>query len=171
MKSAFGPAMTCAELQDCLDDLVDGSLDDRASPHTKATRARAHLAACPACYHDRNELVGLVQRARSLPHERPMASDLWPRLADRLVPARSSDRGRFAAFAAAAGLVLFFVSMSARLPSQAGLPSHGGSSLSETGAAGSGGIAQAFHAVGSSGGSGGSTGNARGASGNAASLR
>ena len=170
MKTRLGPAMTCAELQDCLDDLVDGSLDEQASPHDEAARARAHLAACQACYHERNQLVGLVQRARSLPRERPMPRDLWPRLADRLVPARSSDRGRFA-FAAAAGLVLVFVSMSARLPTQAGLPSHGGSSLSETGAAGSGGIAQAFDEVGSSGGSGGSTGNARGASGNAASLR
>jgi Putative zinc-finger len=100
--------MSCREVLERLDDLVDGEL----SP-TESEAAEAHLSGCEACREEARRLRALVAEAAALPrHVRP-ARDLWPGIAERIGAGRGLRRWLHGApiprglalAAAAAGLV------------------------------------------------------------------
>jgi len=71
--------MTCEELRDHLDDWVDGGL-----PAPQAREAEAHLAVCPSCRRDEDELRQLLAHAAALPRSVAPSRDLWPAIAGRI---------------------------------------------------------------------------------------
>jgi predicted anti-sigma-YlaC factor YlaD len=71
--------MTCQELDERLDDWVDGALGVAA-----AAEIEEHLAACDACRQDARRLRQLVAHAAALPRSLAPEHDLWPAIEPRL---------------------------------------------------------------------------------------
>jgi hypothetical protein len=102
--------MTCAEVDDRLDDYLDGTLDEAAFQELEL-----HLHGCDACRERERGLRSLRAQAAALPRELAPARDLWPgiekRLGGRNVLSFSGARGvrrawLAGALAAAAALVV-----------------------------------------------------------------
>jgi hypothetical protein len=71
--------MTCQELDERLDDWVDGTLAAEA-----AAEVEAHLASCPRCQEQERRMRQLLAHAASLPRSVTPPRDLWPGIARRL---------------------------------------------------------------------------------------
>ncbi len=91
--------MNCHDLDDRLDDYVDGEL-----PEGEFQEMELHLASCAACRSAERGLRRVLAEARALPREMKPARDLWPGIAERL---RSRPLwGNWTFLAAAASLAL-----------------------------------------------------------------
>ena len=110
--------MTCQELDERLDDWVDGQLAAAA-----AAEVGAHLASCPLCQERERRLRQVLAHAASLPRSVAPPRDLWPGIARRVERERSWSRAAGGwspwALAAAATVVvgLAAVFWSGRAPS------------------------------------------------------
>jgi negative regulator of sigma E activity len=71
--------MTCPEIQDRLDDYVDGTLSERDFQEVEL-----HLHGCAECRKHEAALRSLLARAEALPEEIAPPRDLWPGIAARL---------------------------------------------------------------------------------------
>jgi len=71
--------MTCQELDERLDDWVDGTLAAET-----AAEVEAHLASCPRCQEQERRMRQLLAHAASLPRSVTPPRDLWPAIARRL---------------------------------------------------------------------------------------
>ncbi len=71
--------MTCGEVQELIDDYVDGAL---TGPELHAVEL--HIASCAACREEERQLRALIARASALPREKAPPRDLWPGIAARL---------------------------------------------------------------------------------------
>lgn len=71
--------MTCEEIQDRLDEYVDGGL-----PEAEFQEMELHLAGCAFCRAEERLLRSLLAQAAALPAERLPRRDLWPEIAERL---------------------------------------------------------------------------------------
>jgi len=76
--------MTCQELDERLDDWVDGELAAAA-----AAEVEAHLASCPLCQERERRLRQVLAHAASLPRSLTPPRDLWPGIARRVERERS----------------------------------------------------------------------------------
>jgi anti-sigma-K factor RskA len=76
--------MTCQELDDRLDDYVDGALGD-----AEAREVAAHLASCEACREAERRTRQLLAHAAALPRSAAPPRDLWPAIERRI----ARDRG------------------------------------------------------------------------------
>lgn len=100
-------------MHDAVNDQLSEYLDDELSASERAA-VEAHLASCPRCRVDLEQLRQVAVRARTLP-DRPPAADLWPGVAARLeAPDAGKDRPRRFSFTmpqlVAAGLALMVLS-------------------------------------------------------------
>jgi anti-sigma factor RsiW len=102
--------MTCQELDERLDDFVDGRLGE-----TESAEVQAHLAACAGCRERAQQLRRLLAHAAALPRGIAPPEDLWPGIRER-IERRSAFTGFWtswqpvalaAAAAAAAALSVF----------------------------------------------------------------
>lgn len=100
--------MTCAEVDDRLDDYLDGTLGEGDFQELEL-----HLHGCDACRGAERELRSLLAQAAALPRELTPARDLWPEIEKRLArgnllgfPAKPAVRRAWLAVAAAAALVV-----------------------------------------------------------------
>jgi len=96
--------MTCHELDERLDDWLDGTLAQAA-----AREVESHLAGCASCRRREQELRQLLAHAAALPRSLAPPRDLWPGIAER-VERRSAWAGLWSswhpmALAAAAAVV------------------------------------------------------------------
>jgi anti-sigma factor RsiW len=71
--------MTCTEVDDRLDDYLDGTLDEAAFQELEL-----HLHGCDACREQERRLRSLLAQAAALPRELAPARDLWPDIEKRL---------------------------------------------------------------------------------------
>ena len=71
--------MTCHELDDRLDDWVDGALAG-----AEARAVEAHLASCELCREREQRLRQLLAHAAALPRSMAPPRDLWPGIAERI---------------------------------------------------------------------------------------
>ena len=71
--------MTCTEIQDRLNDYVDGAL-----PEAEFQEMELHLAGCAECRAEERLLRTLLAQAAALSEERLPRRDLWPEIAVRL---------------------------------------------------------------------------------------
>jgi predicted anti-sigma-YlaC factor YlaD len=71
--------MTCQELDERLDEWVDGTLKAAA-----AAEVEAHLAACALCQERERRMRQLLAHAAALPRSVAPPRDLWPVIAERL---------------------------------------------------------------------------------------
>ena len=71
--------MTCQEVDERLDDWVDGDLEPGA-----ASEVQAHLASCAECQARERRLRQLLAHAASLPRSVAPPRDLWPGIAQRI---------------------------------------------------------------------------------------
>lgn len=98
--------MTCHELDQRLDDWLDG----RLSP-PEAGEVETHLAACAACRDDAQRLRRLLAEAAALPRSAAPSRDLWPGIERRI--ARQPFWSRLGwgqpALIAAAGLAVVLI--------------------------------------------------------------
>ena len=97
--------MTCHEIDERLDDWVDGAL-----PAGAASEVEAHLLSCASCREQERRLRQLLAHAAALPRSLTPPRDLWPGIARRVARERSwssaaSGWGLWA-FAAAATVVI-----------------------------------------------------------------
>jgi hypothetical protein len=76
--------MTCQELDERLDDWVDGELGPAA-----AAEIESHLASCPLCQERERRLRQVLAHAASLPRSVAPPRDLWPAIARRVERERS----------------------------------------------------------------------------------
>lgn len=76
--------MTCQELDERLDDWVDGALAAGA-----ASEVEAHLLSCPLCQERERRLRQVLAHAASLPRSVTPPRDLWPGIARRVERDRS----------------------------------------------------------------------------------
>jgi anti-sigma-K factor RskA len=90
--------MNCREVDDRLDDYVDGEL-----PEGEYQEVELHVASCAACRESERGLRNLLAGAAALPKEQIPRRDLWPGVAERLAPRWS---GRSLALGLAAGLIV-----------------------------------------------------------------
>lgn len=102
--------MTCAEVDDRLDDYLDG-----AQSEAEFQELELHLQGCEACREQERRLRSLLAQAAALPRELAPARDLWPDIEKRLgrrnllrFPGTPGARRAWlaAALAAAAALVV-----------------------------------------------------------------
>jgi anti-sigma factor RsiW len=118
---------TCAEVRERLDDLLDGTIDDRT-----AGALRRHLSGCSACTAEHDALRDLIDRAGALGAGPEPARDLWPGIRERLGDARTVPstpaRGyrAWAWTATAAALVLAAILVTVDGEREAGVPVAGG---------------------------------------------
>lgn len=97
--------MTCEEIQERLDEYVDGGLAE-----AEFQAMELHLAGCPACRSEERLLRAVLAHAEALPEERMPERDLWAGIAARID--EESGRRRHtgwwnpAALAAAAAVVV-----------------------------------------------------------------
>ena len=108
--------MSCREIEDRLDDYVDGEL-----PEGEFQEMELHLASCAACRNAERQLRRLLAEARALPRESAPSRDLWPGIAERLGSRRLGGGWTYLAAAAALvlGLVGVFVLRSGPTPASA----------------------------------------------------
>ncbi len=71
--------MTCQELDERFDDLVDGALAG-----AEADAALSHLASCASCREREQALRQLLAHAAALPRGVAPPRDLWPEIAERI---------------------------------------------------------------------------------------
>ncbi len=71
--------MTCEQVQDTLDDYVDGLLSE-----ADFQEVELHLASCAQCRRQERLLRAVLAQAAALPRELSPGRDLWPDLAARL---------------------------------------------------------------------------------------
>ena len=71
--------MTCHELDERLDDLVDGALAG-----AEAQAVASHLAECAPCREREQQLRQLLAHAAALPRSLAPPRDLWPGIAERI---------------------------------------------------------------------------------------
>jgi anti-sigma-K factor RskA len=71
--------MTCQEIDERLDDYVDGTLSEG-----EFQEVELHLASCADCRAAEERLRRLLAAADALPREKSPARDLWPEIAERL---------------------------------------------------------------------------------------
>ena len=71
--------MTCHELDERLDDWVDGTLAG-----AEARMVEEHLAACEPCRERERQLRQLLAHAAALPRSMAPPRDLWPGIAERI---------------------------------------------------------------------------------------
>lgn len=71
--------MTCHELDESLDDLVDGALTG-----AEADAALSHVASCASCREREQALRRLLAHAAALPRGLTPSRDLWPEIAERI---------------------------------------------------------------------------------------
>jgi predicted anti-sigma-YlaC factor YlaD len=76
--------MTCQELDERLDDFVDGVL-----PPVAASEVEAHLASCALCRERERRLRQVLAHAGSLPRSVAPPRDLWPGIARQLARERT----------------------------------------------------------------------------------
>jgi hypothetical protein len=76
--------MTCQELDERLDDWIDGEL-----PAAAAAEVEAHLASCALCQERERRLRQVLAHAASLPRSVTPPRDLWPGIARRVERERS----------------------------------------------------------------------------------
>ena len=91
--------MTCSQVDDRLDDYLDGALGEG-----EFQEVELHLASCGACRDAEQKLRRLLAQAAALPREKTPGRDLWPEIAERL-PSRGLGR-RWIGLAAAAAIVV-----------------------------------------------------------------
>ena len=72
-----------------LSEYLDGELDS-----TEHAAIEAHLATCGACYATLAELRAVVAHAKTL-EDSPPATDLWPAIRSRMIPAQTARARRF----------------------------------------------------------------------------
>jgi hypothetical protein len=100
-------APVCERIRDRLDDRLDQAL----APGD-AAEVDGHLRQCLGCQGEMRALRALVEQARALPRERPLAADLWPGVVARLQQRRQL-RLRAGSFAAAAAVALLLGALGA----------------------------------------------------------
>jgi anti-sigma factor RsiW len=71
--------MTCHEMEERLDDWVDGAL-----PREEKQEVQEHLASCAACRQQEAALRQLLTHAAALPRSVLPPHDLWPGIAERV---------------------------------------------------------------------------------------
>jgi anti-sigma factor RsiW len=100
--------MTCQELDERLDDWLDGALAAGA-----ASEVEAHLLSCPLCQERERRLRQVLAHAASLPRSVTPPRDLWPGIARRVEGARSWTWAGWSpvALAAAATVVVGLVAV------------------------------------------------------------
>jgi len=106
--------MTCTEIQDRLDDYVDGSLSER-----EFQEVELHLHDCAECRKHERALRSLLAQAEALPREIDPHRDLWPGIAERLgersllarFPSFARRPAAWGSLAAAAAIVLAVASL------------------------------------------------------------
>jgi anti-sigma factor RsiW len=76
--------MTCHELDERLDDWVDGAL-----PAAAASEVEAHLRSCAACREQEQRLRQVLAHAAALPRSLTPPRDLWPAIARSVSRERS----------------------------------------------------------------------------------
>jgi anti-sigma factor RsiW len=76
--------MTCQELDERLDDWLDGALAAGA-----ASEVEAHLVSCPLCRERERRLRQVLAHAAALPRSVTPPRDLWPGIAQRVARERS----------------------------------------------------------------------------------
>ena len=76
--------MTCHELDERLDDWVDGAL-----PAAAASEVEAHLLSCALCRERERRLRHVLAHAAALPRSLTPPRDLWPGIAQRVTRERS----------------------------------------------------------------------------------
>jgi anti-sigma factor RsiW len=96
--------MTCEELDQRLDEWVDG-----AEPPEAASEVQAHLASCALCRERERRLRRLLAHAASLPRSVSPPRDLWPEIARRVERERSWSVGAWQPWALAAAAVVVSV--------------------------------------------------------------
>jgi hypothetical protein len=90
--------MTCQDLDERLDDWVDGTL-----AADQAAEVRVHLSGCPHCQEQERRMRQLLAHAASLPRSVTPPRDLWPGIARRVERERRWSRaGGMPAWALAA---------------------------------------------------------------------
>ncbi len=92
--------MTCRDVDDRLDDYLDGELAEG-----EFQEVELHLASCAACRDAERRLRRLLAQARALPREKAPPRDLWPGIAERL-GSRGFQRNNIVAAAAVLALGL-----------------------------------------------------------------
>jgi anti-sigma factor RsiW len=118
--------MNCQDLDQLLDDFVDGALDEPANG-----RVAAHLQTCPSCRNDETRLRSVVAAAAALDRSLAPGRGLWPEIAATITADREERRlpsGRrpliwAALLAAAAALLAFTAVVTVRMLSS-GLVGH-----------------------------------------------
>jgi len=99
--------MNCRDVDDRLDDYVDGELSE-----AEYQEVELHVASCAACRENERGLRNLLARAAALPKEGTPGRDLWPGVAERLTARRSRAQSLLLGLAAgvivalAAGVIL-----------------------------------------------------------------
>jgi hypothetical protein len=101
--------MTCPEIQDRLDDYVDGALSER-----EFQEVELHLHGCAECRKQERALRAILAQAEALPEGMEPPRDLWPGIAARLgrrsilarFPSGVTRPGMWASLAAAAAVIL-----------------------------------------------------------------
>jgi predicted anti-sigma-YlaC factor YlaD len=76
--------MTCHEIDERLDDWLDGAL-----PAEAASEVEAHLLSCASCREQERRLRQLLAHAAALPRSLTPPRDLWPGIARRVARERS----------------------------------------------------------------------------------
>jgi len=71
--------MTCTEVDDRLDDYVDGSLSEG-----EFQEVELHIASCAACRDEERHLRFILAQASALPRELAPPRDLWAGIAERI---------------------------------------------------------------------------------------
>jgi predicted anti-sigma-YlaC factor YlaD len=92
--------MTCREVDDVLDDYVDGTL-----PEGEFQEVELHLSTCESCRKAERGLRRLLAEAAALPREKSPERDLWPEIRAQL-GSRAMPGTWWMGLAAAAALVL-----------------------------------------------------------------
>jgi hypothetical protein len=90
--------MTCNEVEDRLDDYVDGSLREG-----EFQEVELHIASCAACRDEERHLRRILAQANALPREVAPPRDLWAGIAERIEAER---RGRRPAWWGPVGLAM-----------------------------------------------------------------
>jgi predicted anti-sigma-YlaC factor YlaD len=79
--------MSCAKIQNLLDEYVDGEL-----PESSFQDVEAHLASCDGCREEERRLRSFVEAAATLPRQIEPRRDLWPGIAGRIDNAKREPR-------------------------------------------------------------------------------
>jgi anti-sigma factor RsiW len=93
--------MTCREVDERLDDYVDGTLAEG-----EFQEVELHLASCEECRKAERGLRRILAEAAALPRQKSPERDLWPGIAERLRPRTTQGSWTFLAAAAVVALAL-----------------------------------------------------------------